>query len=462
MLSDSHATTSAKRIFIDGSYTLGSGRCSGIERVVRNLIAQCSQMASEGELPHCQQVISHTGSFMPVDEKQLNRLKRSGAIHTNVLATLPKSYQVIANAACSAVPSRRIRKWLLPQPGHLGMFKLFHSAHSAWVHKSVAKAAKPIQAMPGDLFVLPDAYWVNRLRSTVWPAAEQARAAGAKVATVIYDLIPLTHPHFVGQERSDAFRKYLFQCAQNSDLLLAISDTVRLQLQEFLEENKSSENEFCNEVRSFELGCEFSDREGAVRDHVANVFSGRNTPYLTVSTFDPRKNHGYLLDAFDAMWEAGKTQRLCLVGRLGSRCDDTVKRIQEHPLLGKKLFLFNDLSDAELQYCYRRARGVVFPSIVEGFGLPIVEALWFKRKTFASDTEIHREVGKDDCSYFNLNSIQHLVKKIEAWESKISQGEHSLPIERELTSWRDSALQVIESCQALFASGSEVDRRRAA
>jgi glycosyltransferase involved in cell wall biosynthesis len=131
-----------------------------------------------------------------------------------------------------------------------------------------------------------------------------------------------------------------------------------------------------------------------------------------------------------------------------------MQRISQHPLLNQRLFLFSDLSDAELQHCYRGARGVIFPSVVEGFGLPIVESLWFGKRTFVSDTPIHREVGEEDCCYFDLEDPHSLVSEIVRWESEVNVGhELDLPT-RKPTGWRASTEQLMEHClQALMAHG---------
>lgn len=458
-----------KRIFIDASFTLGSGKSSGVERVVRNLSKQCRSFSDEGLLPECRSIVSHREKFYLADESVAQHYRSCASMHRDVVTCMPRPYRTIANAICAAIPSRTIRKWLLPESGHLGAFKLAHLMRERLMHRHVASSAEVITPQPGDLFVLPDAYWVNRLRSTVWPAAEAARESGAKVATLLYDLIPLSHPQFVGEERSRAFLDYLICVANNSDLIVAISETVCKQAKEFLNEVSPTSDhvagiesdvsldsrEFCSELRSFELGCEInSDRDGNVRQHVQQVFGDNQCeqPYLMVSTFDPRKNHGFLLDAFDQLWSEGGNQRLVLVGRLGSKCDGTVERIQAHAMFGKKLFLFTDLCDAELQHCYEHARGVIFPSIVEGFGLPIVESLSFGKRTIASDTPIHREVGRNDCVYFDLSSPQYLADEVRKWDAAIAAGQTELQIDRRLTSWRESTEQFMAHCLELFSA----------
>lgn len=435
-----------QRIFIDATYTLSSGKNSGIERVVRSLWHQSQQLAGEGLIPQPQQIVSIEGKFFAPAAEQLELFRRPAAMHANVLSMMPSGYRLAAQAVCRMTGSRKLRKWILPQAGHLGWFKLPHNMFEAQVRRQIVSQSTEVDFQPQDLIVLPDAYWVNRLRSSVWPAAERARAAGAQVATILYDLIPLTHAHFVGEKRRTAFLEYLKQAAQHSDLLLAISQTVRDQVAEYLPSIFSDGEDYCRQVCAFQLGAELDNVSGAVRPAVRELFDTGVPPYLMVATFDPRKNHQYLLDAFEQLWHSRPDIKLCLVGRIGSRCEDIVSRILQHPLLNQNLFLFTDLSDAELHHCYAQARGVVFPSIVEGFGLPIVESLWFGKRTFVSDTPIHREVGLGDCCYFSLDDAGSLAQEIVDWEQQLAFDPHPrLPIRRPV-SWRASAEQVFQHC----------------
>jgi alpha-1,2-rhamnosyltransferase len=442
----------SERLFIDATYTLSSGKSSGIERVVRNILHECHSMGKSGRIPTPQLMVSLNGGFYETSEAHVASFRRTAAMHANALATTPRIYRALAGGFCTLAHFSRFRKWLLPQAGHLGIFKLAHSLRESAVRRKIYRSCRPVQFRPGDLVLLPDAYWVNRLRSSVWPAAAQAREQGALVATVLYDLIPLTHPEFVGLKRRDSFLDYLKKAATNSDLLVAISDTVRDQVADYLPTIAGPTDSFCQDIRSFQLGAELQSASGHVREKLIELFTGPCTPYIMVATFDPRKNHSYLLDAFDSLWQQRPDLRLCLIGRVGSRCDEVIARMQSHPGLNRQLFHFDDLSDAELQHCYRGARGVVFPSIVEGFGLPIVESLWFGKKTFVSDTPIHREVGREACTYFSLNDPLNLVEQITSWESALAAGAlPSIPVRKPVT-WRDSASQIMNHCfQALEA-----------
>ncbi len=266
----------------------------------------------------------------------------------------------------------------------MGLFKLPYRYWYRASMRSICKQAQLVQPGSGDLLVLPDAYWA---RKEIWPAVAAARARGAFTAFVVYDLIPLSHPHFVGQRRTRRFEEYLKQVASQADLIVTISATVRRELEATLPELMQGQS-YCQNICDFPLGAEFPTRDQSVsvqvRQELLQLFAGQRgaNPYLTVAAFDPRKNHRYLLDAFDLLWgkikDGTQQPQLCLVGRVGGNCDEIMQRIQHHPLLKHKLFAFHDLSDVELEYCYQKCRGVIFPSIVEGFGLPIVEAMWHR------------------------------------------------------------------------------------
>jgi len=436
------------RLFVDASHTIASGKNSGIERVVRNILSECGRWCEHEGLPKPQLVTHHSDQFVAVDDNLASHFSKLASIESNVRRSLPKWYSQIADWICRRTSSNRIRKWLMPQAGHLGLFKLPHTAYSYLIKQSLAFRAQAIQPNENDLFVLPDAYWTKR---GVWQAAAAARKKGATVATVIYDLIPLTHPQYVGVKRMEGFRRYLHHAIENSDLLVTISQTVETEVKDYIQKFHSELTSVPTAIRHLTLGAELKLVDGEVRTDVRDLFltdpssSDPKNPYLMVATFDPRKNHHYLLDAFDLLWETRNDLRLCLIGRVGSLCEEVVHRIRNHPAYGKQLFAFHDIKDSELQHCYKLCRGVIFPSIVEGFGLPIVESLWFGKKTFASDTPIHREVGRTDCVYFDLNDPSTLVDEIEKWELVADQSDGKLPM-RTPTTWEECSRLLISHC----------------
>ncbi|MHB8970182.1 MAG: glycosyltransferase family 4 protein [Pirellulaceae bacterium] len=298
----------------------------------------------------------------------------------------------------------------------------------------------------GDTLVLLDAWW-NR---NIWPTVAQARHHGAMVGVVIYDLLPVTNPEFFPTSVRESFTASLQIALEQGDFFIAISDAVRDSLRSFVMQygppRKLREAAFL----SFRLGSslDFDPAGGNVREKVRYAFRRPHgqPPYLTVGTIEPRKNHGLLLSAFDQIWTRYPDASLCIVGRVGGLCEDAVRRIVRHSQYNRSLFMFNDLSDAELEYCYQHAKALIFPAHAEGLGLPIVEALRRGLHVLLSDIPTHREVGGPCCTYFDPQSPAALAGLVCGVEATGRFPEATEPGDFVLPSWAESTHEFLGKC----------------
>ena len=304
----------------------------------------------------------------------------------------------------------------------------------------IGKRIDELVLKPGDVLVLLDSSW----HSDLFAQIEKLKAQGIAIVSVIYDLIPLTHPRFWDETLVVIFKRWFQWVSQTADGLIAISETIRDQAQAYVHQN-STETKQDQWFDYFHLGSELdlTDNNGAVRDHVQKPFQSGCPVYLMVGTIEPRKNHGYLLDAFDLLWQNGLNVSLCFVGKVGWKCQALMKRVEAHKELNRRLFMFNDLSDMELEYCYRKSRSLVFPAFVEGFGLPLVEAMQRGLPVMASDIPVFREVGGDFIAYFDLEKPETLAALISQYEES-----GKFPAAKNLQewswiNWEDSAKQFL-------------------
>jgi alpha-1,2-rhamnosyltransferase len=305
-----------------------------------------------------------------------------------------------------------------------------------------------INYRPGDVLVLLDATW----GIPIWPAVERARQSGAVVAAVVYDLIPVSHPHFFRSELADTFRLWLHAAAQRVDYFVTISEAVATQLRDFLETNQSEAGKpLC--VRSFPLGANLDKvkQQTKVRAELHQIFDQATSTYLSVGTIEPRKNHLFLIDAFEQVWRQLPASKLCVVGRLGWLCDDIVNRFREHPRYGKNLFLLHGVTDAELSYCYQQAKALVYPSIIEGYGLPLIEAMQYDLPVLASDTPIHHEVCGEFAEYFSLNSPASLAALVQKCELDFVRREGQEQTSFTPMSWDESCSEFLKANLACLA-----------
>ena len=126
--------------------------------------------------------------------------------------------------------------------------------------------------------------------------------------------------------------------------------------------------------------------------------------------------------------------------------------VHNHPQLGKRLFVYHDLSDAEIDACYRKSQAVVFPSRTEGFGLPIVEALYRGCPVLASDIPIHHEVGGEHCGFFPLENAQQLCHMlIDALDQPVSNRPNKRTKLKQVLNWKEAAKSLHKKIENSFS-----------
>lgn len=432
---------SSPRIFVDMSFTYHSHLQTGVHRVVRQ-IAHHLPSIYEGQVTT---LVVEGGKLVTTDCMSSRWLSsKLKTWRSDLIAHLPKRWVNLQRIICQWLPKSRLRRWLLPEPGHRGLYR-----YPLWFLQRIAAISEPPllhqEFRRGDLLILPDAYWAC---DSIWPSIERAKAQGAWICTLVYDLIPLDYPEFVAEGASKAFQSYLNHVLQYSDHIITISETVRQQIIAKAASSPGHQDPFIS-TDSFELGVDRIPASSTpIRNSIQQVMKKEDglQAYLMVATFEPRKNHEYVLDAFDALWKTNPNQNLCLVGRAGWKCERTMQRIKNHPKLGKQLHVFHDLDDAEVDYCFRNAKALLFPSIVEGFGLPIIEAISHGCHVFASDTAIHREVGREVVTYFDLKNPIDLATSIERWEQTPSTEIQPVSSPRVPLTWRESTRALLCCC----------------
>jgi glycosyltransferase involved in cell wall biosynthesis len=113
---------------------------------------------------------------------------------------------------------------------------------------------------------------------------------------------------------------------------------------------------------------------------------------LSVGTIEPRKNLGRVLAAFERVRAAGLTDALVIVGKRGWLYDDFFTRLAQSP--AKDAVVFPGwVEDADLPALYAGAQALAFPSIFEGFGLPLLEAMGCGTPVVCSNTSSLPEVA---------------------------------------------------------------------
>ncbi len=115
---------------------------------------------------------------------------------------------------------------------------------------------------------------------------------------------------------------------------------------------------------------------------------------LAVGTIEPRKNLVRLLEAYRSLLDRGSTAGLVIAGRKGWRYEGFFERITALRL-AERVTLLGPFPDAELPALYSAADVLAFPSLYEGFGLPVLEAMACGTPVVASNTSALPEAAGD-------------------------------------------------------------------
>ena len=230
----------------------------------------------------------------------------------------------------------------------------------------------------------------NRLR--------QAKESGIRVVSVCHDLLPLKSPQWFTAMNHRTFRRWLHLAAEYSSHFLCVSQATQRDLVAYFESRSDLSGK--PSVSSWSLGrdfnpgiCPTASKDGALGKRYA----------VMVGTVEPRKNHCFVLDAFERMRRAGRMDTtLVVVGREGWKCRRTAAKLRQAEQEGWVTWLREGISDSRLASVYRHAVCAIQPSLAEGFGLPVAEAAHFGRPVVLSDIPVFREIVRTNGYFFAL------------------------------------------------------------
>jgi glycosyltransferase involved in cell wall biosynthesis len=218
---------------------------------------------------------------------------------------------------------------------------------------------------------------------------------GAPLTVLIHDLAQWRLKSLYPPETSEKFERHARRLAAIADRFLVYSDATRADLAEFLGE---AELPF-RPIAKFRMGNTLHRDEAAqaAPGRVPDALSGLTDKQfvLYVSSIEPRKNHRMLIglwrDLIAARGDA--TPRLLLVGRAVMDGQALMDQVAADPAVSKHVHFAAGLHDEDLDWCYRNAMLTVYPSLYEGWGLPVAESLLYGKACLTSNVSSMREIA---------------------------------------------------------------------
>ena len=369
----------AKRgtIFLDVTELVALDLRTGIQRVVREVLRH--GMAGASDRPVVP-VMAVGKRFHQLSEKGWERIFAAGTGLAEKRITHERGVRPLVRLG------KRLAKTSAP---------LYNALQRIYIRRLVRKHVtdlyrpEPTMMGEGAQLILLDSFWGG---SSTLLAAKRARQAGTELVLVVYDLIPVSHPQVCDYRLVRKFRPLMAQAAAMSDQVLAISqdcaDTFRAEFP-------------ATRPTAFPLGHDLQEDVAPTPEGWPRaLWFGEGYVFVIVGSVEPRKGHETVLDAFERRWARGETDKLLIIGKVGWDVDELMARLDHHREAGRRLFHVHNATDGMLKEALQRAHGGIIASVVEGFGLPLVEGLSAGLPMIASDIAVFREIADDAALYF--------------------------------------------------------------
>jgi glycosyltransferase involved in cell wall biosynthesis len=215
---------------------------------------------------------------------------------------------------------------------------------------------------------------------------------GLRSVVMVHDLIPLTHAEYCRPEVDKIHRKRIHAVLSNASGVITNS--------QFTLDSLKDEAQATN-----------LQMPPAVVAHLASGIKPLEdgprpipTPYFVLlGTIEPRKNHWFLLHVWRRLVEqlGSAAPKLVVIGRRGWECENVVDMLERCAALKGVVIEEASCSDERLRSYLQHAQALLFPSFVEGYGMPLAEALALQVPVLASDIAVFHEIADDIPEYID-------------------------------------------------------------
>ena len=285
--------------------------------------------------------------------------------------------------------------WVLPHRASQELFCLLIGPHENFRRKASAIiACSPPLPLPDQkkkrtlLFNIGHS-GLERPGYAAWIARKNLRSL-----FMVHDLIPITHHEYC---RSGELQRHEIRM----DAVLRAAAAIVANSQATLDELKAFADS-----RSLPLPpSAVAHLASGISQEAVQVPPPHRSPYFVMlGTIEPRKNHFMMLHIWRSLVERlghAAVPHLVIIGQRGWECENAVDLLERCEALKGMVTELPSCSDSELASWLGNARALLFPSMTEGYGLPLVEALALRTPVIASDLPVFREIAGNVPDYLD-------------------------------------------------------------
>lgn len=205
----------------------------------------------------------------------------------------------------------------------------------------------------------------------------------------VFDLIPITNPKFVSIQYRVYFKYFLRKTLKSVDSVIYISDTVKNQCENMYK--------FINDKSSL-MNYVIIDEE--IKDNIELIDENY---FLFIGNIEERKGIRILLQAYKMYMKNGGSKKLKIVGSIR---DTKIEKLINNEILSSnnRIEYLGYVDKNKKDELIQKSSALIFPSYIEGFGIPPVEAIAKGKSIIVSDIDIFREILQDAANYFSISN----------------------------------------------------------
>jgi len=310
------------------------------------------------------------------------------------------------------------------------------------------------QLKAGDTLLVLGAFWSNPDILDYYRAAIRKQIS---LLVFLHDVLPITHQDLV-LSGSHLFFEGILRLP-----ISVLTPTVSTQRDIRLATTLIKGSQPPRSIHVLPLAHEFPDVPrktscGAESRRLRQMMRGRSF-VLCVGTVEVRKNHYRLIQLWRSLatTSGNALPLLVIAGKRGWGADPTLALLDEancRDTFEDEPYIFiEEPTEGELQYLYATCDFTIFPSLAEGWGLPVGESLWFGKACAASDTTSIPEVGGDLCVYFDPTRDSEIERAIWTLVDADRRAAYERRIEKaQLRRWDDVGRDLVAIASTLSLS----------
>lgn len=273
------------------------------------------------------------------------------------------------------------------------------------------------------------------------PAHYSPRFPIENLIVTIHDLAFLYYPNEFLQKDLYKLKNWTANSVKKAKKIIAVSKTTKKDLMKFYDLDEQKIEVIYN---GFE--------KTHIKEEIIDIPIEHKKYLLYVGTIQPRKNINILINAFNQFKKKYPDFKLVITGKKGWLYDDIYDEV-ERLGINNDVILTGYIKENQLVYLYKNAFCFILPSLYEGFGIPILEAMSFNCPVISSFNASLPEIGADACLYFDPNNISDLLEKMKMIKENNSLKQELIKKGKErikLFSWNSCAERTLELIKSII------------